>query len=1349
VNTKRILIRICLLGAVALGIQWMVLPAAGQSSFVVTNTSNSGPGTLRDAINNATTGGVITFATNLSGATITLASTLMLTNSLTIDASALTNGIQINGNGAVQIFNVASNTTVVVNSLTVTNGYTQGNGAGITNAGTLTLNQCTLSENSAPFGGGGGIWNVGTATLNQCTLSGNSGPYGGGGIYNLGTLTLNNCALSGNTSIEGIGGGIDNYEGTLTVNQCTVAGNSAGNGGGIFNGGTLTVSQCTFSGNSAMYSYDDSYGGGIFNGGTLTVNQCTVSENSAAQGGGGIYNGFSCTLMITNSIVAGNNSGSGADIYNGYLFNHYEGNFIVGLGTLGGSNIIQNIYDPALGISGTPPIASSPNLAPPGNYGGPTQTMPPLPGSPAIGTGSVAANTFTTDQRGYPRTQNGLIDIGAVELPTVQFTANPTNSNVPATVEFGSPNVDSDGTSITQWNWNYGDGNTSAGQYQTYIYTAAGTYLPSLIVTNSLGLALAATGPAITVTTPPAGTGMIMTVYDDSLENGWQDYGFATDNYTNHSPVHSGTNSISVTINSPYYGIQIHHADFTNTPYANISFWLNGGPTGGQQLQVYGVLDGVNQTPRFYLSPPTANTWQEYVVPLSALGVADATNFSAFVIQDYAGMAEPTFYLDDIQLNSPFVVLNTNDSGAYSLRNVIAIAPSGSTITFDSGLSGQTILLASTLMLTNSLTIDASALPGGIQINGNGQIFNVASNITVVLNSLTITNGNADSSSGTGGGIYNDGTLTVNQCTLSGNVGDSSGGGIYNDGTLTVNQCTLSGNSSIADGGGIYNDVGRKLTVNQCTLSGNSSGDSGGGIANYGMLMITNSIVAGNTGGFFFGFPAEDDIYNNNSSTLIYGGANIVQFIYNGGTTNGPAPITNAPLLAPLGNYGGPTQTMPPLPGSPAIGTGSVAANTFTTDQRGYPRTQNGLIDIGAVELPTIQFTANPTNAPVNLSVQFNGPSVDSDGSPITRWNWHFGDGTTTTNQNPIHAYLTVGSFSPNLVVTNNLGLTLSNAGPTITTFYPTVQFTATPTNGTAHLGVQFNGPGVDSGGDAIIYWNWNFGDGSASTLQNPIHVYTAGGQFYPTLTVTNNLGISIYTYGPVITVAAYSGLVLNGGFETGDFTGWMLSGGTNNTYVDDSTLSGVFPHSGNYEAILGASPNPPIGYLFQTLATTAGGNYLLSFWVNNSAGGNFLFVSWNGTNVFGPFLPPTSPFLPPELQWTNIQLAVIATGTSTVLQFEFNINEIIALDDVSVARPPVPAIAGISLSGNNLVFNGADGFSGITYYVLTSTNLALPRSQWTRVATNVLGANGSFSLTVTNAVNPSVPKQFYLLEIQ
>jgi hypothetical protein len=75
--------------------------------------------------------------------------------------------------------------------------------------------------------------------------------------------------------------------------------------------------------------------------------------------------------------------------------------------------------------------------------------------------------------------------------------------------------------------------------------------------------------------------------------------------------------------------------------------------------------------------------------------------------------------------------------------------------------------------------------------------------------------------------------------------------------------------------------------------------------------------------------------------------------------------------------------------------------------------------------------------------------------------------------------------------------------------------------------------------------------------------------------------------------------------------------------------------------------------------------------------------------------------------------------------------------------------LASVSLSGANLVINGINGQSGGTYYVLTSTNLALPLNQWTPMATNIWSANGNFTFTLTNAVNPSVPNRFYLLQVK
>ena len=127
-------------------------------------------------------------------------------------------------------------------------------------------------------------------------------------------------------------------------------------------------------------------------------------------------------------------------------------------------------------------------------------------------------------------------------------------------------------------------------------------------------------------------------------------------------------------------------------------------------------------------------------------------------------------------------------------------------------MSGQTITLAGDQMVLNkNVTIDGLGLPNGIQINGNhaSRIFTVANGSTVVLNSLTITNGYDTTGSG-GGGIFN------------------------NSGNLTVNECTLAGNATTYYGGGIRNPAGSTLAVNQCTFEGNSATDGGGGIVSGG-----------------------------------------------------------------------------------------------------------------------------------------------------------------------------------------------------------------------------------------------------------------------------------------------------------------------------------------------------------------------------------------------------------------------------------------------------------------------------------------------------------------------------------
>ncbi len=137
-------------------------------------------------------------------------------------------------------------------------------------------------------------------------------------------------------------------------------------------------------------------------------------------------------------------------------------------------------------------------------------------------------------------------------------------------------------------------------------------------------------------------------IYTDWLQNGWQDWGWAQINYNNTSPVHSGSMSISVTVTQPWQAIYIAHAAFDSQPFASLTFWLDGGASGGQQLELLGHAGG-NPQGGVMLTPPTADAWTQYTVSLASIGLANRTDADGFLIQGVL-TAQPTFYLDDITL---------------------------------------------------------------------------------------------------------------------------------------------------------------------------------------------------------------------------------------------------------------------------------------------------------------------------------------------------------------------------------------------------------------------------------------------------------------------------------------------------------------------------------------------------------------------------------------------------------------------------------------------------------------------------------------------------------------------------
>jgi len=352
---------------------------------------------------------------------------------------------------------------------------------------------------------------------------------------------------------------------------------------------------------------------------------------------------------------------------------------------------------------------------------------------------------------------------------------------------------------------------------------------------------------------------------------------------------------------------------------------------------------------------------------------------------------------DNLVLGSSQVSLR---AAIYAVNNNLG---SGTAITFDSAgvfATPQTITLSlGELNLARGMTITGSA--AGVTIDANGQsrvlTISAAGGNTVTLDHLTLAGGRTTDA---GGGIQltTGATLNLSNSTVRNNTSTtSSGGGIYLYGsTLNITNSTVSGNTSFNYGGGIESVAGTALTILSSTFANNTSqyggaldldhtpttitnttiarnqvvGDANGaGIYNYiSSVTLTNSIVAGNTGD-----SQGADVSNN----YIDGGYNLIG---NVGSAGGfTAPTTRAgtsanpldPLLAPLGNYGGPTQTFALLPGSPALNTGSATG----TDQRGLSRV--GIADIGAVESQGFTYTATSgSGQQAELNSAFANPLV-------------------------------------------------------------------------------------------------------------------------------------------------------------------------------------------------------------------------------------------------------------------------------------------------------------------------------------------------------------------------------------
>ncbi len=500
--------------------------------------------------------------------------------------------------------------------------------------------------------------------------------------------------------------------------------------------------------------------------------------------------------------------------------------------------------------------------------------------------------------------------------------------------------------------------------------------------------------------------------------------------------------------------------------YAQFGFWagtqnnFNFAPYQNQWTKVETVYYAAAKRMSTYINGQLAHTATGTTTPNLPSNTFVGIGYKPIPVESYFNGS-----LDEVQIQDCpqyMLVTSTADTGIGSLRDAVANVCSGGTITFDPSLAGQTIILASELVINKNLTIDGGT--NAITISGNGvtRVFNVTSgeatlahlaiyrgkvagasaqgggiyvNVGAILhlqyvelrdNAALGDDGTAATLSGVayGGGVYNAGTLSVQNSTLRGNVagggstyyefdgngGDGKGGALYNTGTLTLQNSTLysnaawggdanryeqnygSDNGGNGAGGGVYN--AGTLTVQNSTFSGNqgtggwggpsggSAGQSiGGGLATYNSATIQNTTFADNASLQGVG------IYNAGTWNLV--NSLLVSQTANPDCVNAGSPATTAknnlpktatcpgatvtttPRLGALADNGGGPKTHALLIGSPALDAGDATTCASLPggdlDQRGVARHDGNAdgtatCDIGAYEAGTMQCSVSSGN---------------------------------------------------------------------------------------------------------------------------------------------------------------------------------------------------------------------------------------------------------------------------------------------------------------------------------------------------------------------------------------------------
>ncbi|AWV98207.1 beta strand repeat-containing protein [Arcticibacterium luteifluviistationis] len=820
---------------------FLTLTFLGQNLFAaiitVTDGGDSGAGTLRQAIADASNGDIIEF----SGVTTVSLTSAQLTvdKSLTIDGGA--GKVTITRSTSVKFrifqFNGAVSNEVFLENLNITNGRNDGQAGGIQNGVILTLENCTVSGNYSAQGAG--IQNDEVLILNNCLIINNT--YDGGLIAGGTSTTATNCVFSDNG-----GFGIEANGGNLTLNNCIVSGNSSssgtrpGYGLRIITIGSANIYNSTFAkNNNDGIDLDD------FAASVILVNNI-FTENGTKDIDIGTPNLGS---SATNNLIGSANSGGLVDGVNGNIVNHSAGFFNSSDGN--GADNIWLTADDGFRLN---------------------------PTSPAVNSGTNTG-VLATDILGNTRPYNsGTADMGAYEysqaLPLPTFTIHPVNSAF-CDGAAGQFTVSTNSYTVA-YKWQFNSGASWADVPSGGIYTGEttatldisdvtglDTYKFRCLAYNSDNASATSNEAILTVDAPMtlmyAGVsnyylvGDPITPLNPALSGGSPSSNFTVSpSLVTGISINPSTGIISgtptTTSPSTAYTVSVSNACGVATDILTFST-LNSPPPPtpviSSQPQDINVCPSSSGSATIVASDVEIYLWQVndgsgwVDVPNSSpysgedeatLAISNSSGLNGYMYRCKVSNGSGIVTSNEISLNEGknVVVTNGNNTGAGSLRAAMDCISAGDTITF----SGVSVVSLTTgpLLINKDMTIDGGS---GVTITrGSASKFRIftVNNVTAVLNNLNITNGE-----------------TTDQA-----------GGIQNGGNLTLNNCNITGNES-PQGNAIQND--KVLILNNCNVSDNNGNASGAGVTMYGDTTIANNTIFSNNGG--------DGLTTNNGSVII------------------------------------------------------------------------------------------------------------------------------------------------------------------------------------------------------------------------------------------------------------------------------------------------------------------------------------------------------------------------------------------------------------------------------------------------------------------------------------------------